>query len=237
MAPVLKPSISFPNRSLYLLRKNSANGLTSSTASRNGGNSMMVSQRRCSRSCLKVSLFTALPRSSFVASTNRTSASMSFVPPTRLNRCSCTTRSSIFCTSKDRLPISSRNRVPPFASSNTPTRALSAPVKAPFSCPRRVEAASCSFRVPQSKVTNGLLARLLFSCIIRAICSFPVPLSPRIITVIWMGANIFTSSITFVKASLVRAKIFSRLLAICSFPFHRAFRNSNSSPCISLFGK
>jgi len=60
------------------------------------------------------------------------------------------------------VPISSRKSVPPFAMSKYPFFAVSAPVKAPFSCPNRRDAASSRGNAPQLTATN-LPSRPLFA--------------------------------------------------------------------------
>ena len=56
-------------------------------------------------------------------------------------------------------PISSRNSVPPSASSNRPSFSLTAPVKAPFSCPNSSDSSSVSGRAAQLIAMNGRSAR------------------------------------------------------------------------------
>jgi hypothetical protein len=55
------------------------------------------------------------------------------LPPSRSISPSCSTRSSLTCTWREISPISSRNSVPPDAASKRPSRAVVAPVNAPFS--------------------------------------------------------------------------------------------------------
>jgi hypothetical protein len=56
-------------------------------------------------------------------------------------------------------PISSRKRVPPSASAKRPARALVAPVKAPFACPKSSLSRSASGIAAQLTETNGAVAR------------------------------------------------------------------------------
>ena len=56
-------------------------------------------------------------------------------------------------------PISSRKIVPPFASSKRPFFRLSAPVKAPRSCPKSSDSTSVSGSAAQLTLMNGFLAR------------------------------------------------------------------------------
>ena len=70
-----------------------------------------------------------------MAATTRTSTSTVCDPPTRSNRRSWSTRSSLACMASGISPTSSRKIVPPWASSNRPLRWPTALVKAPFSWP------------------------------------------------------------------------------------------------------
>ena len=155
----------------------------------------------------------AVCKSSLVAAMMRTSAALSLVLPNGLKRLDSNARSSICCTSNDRLPISSRNNVPPFASSQTPCLLLSAPVNAPFSCPNSSDAASSFDSRPQSTGLKGFPDLLLLACIFSAMCSLPVPLSPNIRTLMFVGATSLILSYIVLKASLVR----SRMGASCRF--------------------
>ena len=121
----------------------------------------------------------AFSRFSFVAATSRMSNGYSLVSPSGLYRFSCNALSSITCVRYERFPISSRNSVPPSAVRNSPALSLSAPVNAPFRCPKNSDAASSSGTVPQSTGTYGLFHLWLRSCISCATCSFPVPDAPR----------------------------------------------------------
>ena len=70
----------------------------------------------------------------FVAATTRTSMRRGLPPPPRRSISpSCSTRSNLTWTWRLISPISSRNSVPPFAASKRPSRAVDAPVNAPFS--------------------------------------------------------------------------------------------------------
>ena len=119
----------------------------------------------------------------------RTLKLLSDLSPTGRYRLSCMARSSICWVSSARLPTSSRNSVPPSASWKYPFLALSAPVNAPLTCPKKVDGASSLVSEPQSTATKGLPARLLLSCRWWAICSLPVPFSPNIITLISVAAT------------------------------------------------
>ena len=89
------------------------------------------------------------PRSAFVAAIRRTSTSISVVPPILWNVWYSTTRCSRAWALRLRFATSSRKRVPRWACSNTPTRRSVAPVKDPFSCPKRWETSSSSWKAPQ----------------------------------------------------------------------------------------
>ena len=163
----------------------------------------------------------------------RTSACLSLLPPVGLYRLASNARSSICCTSGGRLPISSRNNVPPAASSQNPCFLLSAPVNAPFSCPNRVEEASSFESRPQSTATKGPAARLLLACIFSAMCSFPVPLSPSINTLMLVGATSLILRFISRKAALCR----SWMGVSCrSILFRKVFRSGKRLASISFFG-
>ena len=89
-------------------------------------------------------------------------------------------------------PISSRNIVPPFASSKRPARSFMALVNAPFSWPKSSLSRSSSGIAPQLIGTKGRFLRALLKWIAFAISSFPVPLSPRISTVLSVSATFST---------------------------------------------
>ena len=91
-------------------------------------------------------------------------------------------------------PISSRKSVPPSAASNLPRRRCSAPVNAPFSCPKSSDAISDCGIAAQLTRTKALSARFDLRCSARAISSLPVPVSPRMRTVESDGATFSTCS-------------------------------------------
>jgi len=68
--------------------------------------------------------------------------------------------------------------VPPSAAEKRPTLLLTAPVKAPRTCPKSSDSISPSGMAPQFTETKGLSRRKLLKWIARATSSFPVPLSP-----------------------------------------------------------
>ena len=84
-------------------------------------------------------------------------------------------------------PISSRKMVPPSAMSNFPGLKLVAPVKAPFSWPNNSLSSRSSGMAAQLSLIKGLSCRLLWSWILAATNSLPVPLSPKISTVESVG--------------------------------------------------
>jgi hypothetical protein len=72
--------------------------------------------------------------------------------------------------------------VPWSASSNLPGFSLVAPVKAPRSWPNSSDSRSSLGKAAQLILTNGLPRRGDRSCSVRAMPSFPTPLSPRMRT-------------------------------------------------------
>ncbi len=100
--------------------------------------------------------------------------------PTGVYSRSCSTRSSFACRSSGMSPISSRKRVPPSGGVELPVApALSAPVKAPFSCPNSSASWSSRGIAGVFTATKGPCAPPR-SWMQRAISSFPTPRSPRI---------------------------------------------------------
>ena len=85
-------------------------------------------------------------------------------------------------------PISSRNRVPPSAISTRPSRALSAPVNAPFSCPKSSDSSSSAGIAAQLTETRRPF-RPDAAWIARATSSLPVPVSPRTRTLVGASAT------------------------------------------------
>ena len=79
-------------------------------------------------------------------------------------------------------PTSSRKRVPPWACLTRPSWSLSAPVKAPFSYPKRVLSTRVFGNAVQSTTTKFLLALGEFSWMALAKSSLPVPVSPMMST-------------------------------------------------------
>src|ERR1039458_9746113 len=119
----------------------------------------------------------------------RTSTRNVWTPPSRSNSRSCSTRSSFGCSSSGNSPISSRNSVPLSASSMRPTFWLTAPVNAPFSCPKSSLSNNPAGTAAQLSLINVLSRRELSACTERATSSFPVPVSPNSKTVESVGAN------------------------------------------------
>ncbi len=124
----------------------------------------------------------------FVAATTLTLIGICVVPPTRVSFLSSSTRSSFTCVDGRISPISSRKSVPSSASSNRPMRRSAAPVNAPFSWPNSSLSISDSGSAPAFTAMNGFPRRGLSLWIACATSSFPVPLSPSMITVLETGA-------------------------------------------------
>ncbi len=80
------------------------------------------------------------------------------------------------------------NSVPRCAISNRPTRWLTAPVNAPLVWPNSSASTSASGIAAALKATKRWSARALLWCRVRAISSLPVPVSPWIRTVLFIGA-------------------------------------------------
>ena len=110
--------------------------------------------------------------------------------PTGSNSCSCKTRNNLTWVSRGSSLISSRNKVPPSASSKRPVRRSSAPVNAPFICPKSSLSTSPVGIAPQFTFTSGRCLRLLWLWMARAINSLPDPVSPNIRTVESVGATV-----------------------------------------------
>ena len=96
---------------------------------------------------------------------------------------------SLACISTGSSPISSRQRVEPWATSNRPTCRVSAPVNAPFSRPNNSLSIKLAGRAAQLTVISGRSLRGLMLWMAAAISSFPVPVSPRMRTVVFVGAT------------------------------------------------
>ena len=78
--------------------------------------------------------------------------------------------------------------MPPSAWLNRPSRRLSAPVNAPFSCPNSSLLKRLGVIAPQFTLRNGPLRRSDRSWMASATDSLPEPVSPRISTVVRVGA-------------------------------------------------
>ena len=100
-------------------------------------------------------------------------------------------------------PISSRKIVPPWASSNLPFFIESAPVKAPFSCPKSSLSRRVSLKAAQCTFTKDFSLRPERLCRASATSSFPTPLSPVIRTLALDGATFFISSRRRLMSALV----------------------------------
>ncbi len=161
----------------------------SSFLSLRAGRNMVNTFSRKYRSSRNRPSFTITSRFLLVAAIKRTSTLIGLVPPTRSNSLSCRTLNILACKFRGISPISSRKMVPRLATSNFPDLRDTAPVKAPFSCPKSSLSSSSSGIAAQLIFTKGRCARLLCSNILVAISSLPVPLSPRISTVASVGAT------------------------------------------------
>ena len=93
-----------------------------------------------------------------MAARMRTSTLIVRLPPTRSSSRSCSTRSSLACVSSGMSPISSSSSVPPSAISNLPSRALTAPVKAPRSWPNSSLSTSSREKAAQLTLISGRAA-------------------------------------------------------------------------------
>ena len=99
------------------------------------------------------------------------------------------TRSSRVWASSGMSPISSRNNVPPAACSKRPAARAAAPVNAPRSWPNSSASISSRGIAAMLIATNGAARRGPRSWSARATSSFPVPDSPRIMTVSVVGTT------------------------------------------------
>ncbi len=135
----------------------------------------------------------AFSKSLLVAAMTRTCTLIFFVPPTRSKHCSCKIRKIFACVLKLISPISSKNKIPLLANSNLPIFVESAPVNAPFSCPKSSLSMSSSGMAAQFTAMKGLSFCLLFLCKVRAASSLPVPFSPVISTHASVGATFIKS--------------------------------------------
>ena len=139
-----------------------------------------------------------------VAASTRTSTDTVRLPPTGVTTCSCSVRSSLACADSAMSPISSRKIVPlSGVLEAVPCRfRLSAPVNAPFSWPNSSLSISSEGIAAQFTATNGASLRGERACSCRAISSLPVPFSPVISTVAWVGATRSMAVLTCWIASL-----------------------------------
>ncbi len=115
----------------------------------------------------------------------RTSSLIVLLPPIRVTSSSWSTLSNLLCIFKSISPISSKKRVPVLASSNLPIRRVCASVNAPFSWPKSSLSISSL-----GMLLNLRLQKFYFTWRIImngfGYCSFPVPVSPVIETVIFV---------------------------------------------------
>src|SRR6056297_927597 len=110
-----------------------------------------------------------------------TSTSFSFWPPILLILPSCRTLKSLACKARSIELISSSKIVPPSAISKRPGL-LFAPVKLPFSVPKRRDSNKSFGKAAQFCAINSWFFRREALCILWAKSSLPVPVSPYINT-------------------------------------------------------
>ncbi len=118
----------------------------------------------------------------------RTSTFSTRPAPTGWISPSCRARSSFACTGAESSPTSSSTSVPRFACAKNPSRALVAPVNAPRAWPKSSASASSPGMAAQLKRMRGPAARRLSAWMSEATSSLPVPVSPRMSTVMSFGA-------------------------------------------------
>ncbi len=160
----------------------------SSVRSRSGGTSRTSRLSRKYRSSRKRPAAVSFSRFRLVVAMTRTSTRIVRGLPTRSNSFSWRTRSSLAWRRVSISLTSSRSSVPPSAISNRPMLRRSAPVNAPFSCPKSSLSRSPAERAAQLTLRNGFPCRGPRWWSSRAKSSLPVPLSPRIRTVPALGA-------------------------------------------------
>ena len=146
-----------------------------------------------------------------MAQTIRVSTAMDLREPIRSITRSCKKRSSLTCKGRGMSPTSSRNSVPPAASSILPSVVLTAPVKAPFSCPNSSLSSRFSGMAAQLIATKAPPRRSLASCRPRASNSLPVPLAP----------SSMTETLVLATRSIVRATLTISGAAVISRPSTR----------------
>jgi hypothetical protein len=102
------------------------------------------------------------------------------------------------CRLKGMSAISSKKRVPLLHTSKKPILSAIAPVKEPFLWPKNSLSRSVSVIALLLTAQNRLSFLILEWCIIRAMFSFPVPLSPVIKT---LASGYYAAVIAFSKTS------------------------------------
>ena len=100
-------------------------------------------------------------------------------------------------------PTSSKRSVPPSASTNTPSRARSAPVKAPRTWPKSSDSRRLSASAAQLNGTKGLSRLGLASWTACATRSLPVPVSPWMIIDSEVGAYFWSFSKSAIISDVV----------------------------------
>ncbi len=124
-----------------------------------------------------------------MAATTRTSTGVGCSRPTGVTSFSWRTRSRRSCTSGGTSATSSRKIVPPSAAWKRPSLSSTAPVNAPFRCPKSSDSTRPWERAAQFTGTKGPRDRVDSSWIAWATSSFPVPVSPMTSTVVSVSAT------------------------------------------------
>jgi hypothetical protein len=168
-----------------------------------------------------------------VAASTRMSTFSGFESPTLVTTRSCSARRSFTWSDSGSSPISSRKSVPLSAAWNFPARVATAPVKAPFTCPKSSDSMRFSGMAPQLMTMKGPLARLERLWISRAMSSLPVPVSPVMSTDTSVGATFCTLLNTFIIESqlpMISPKRCSlSFFSSSALPWRRV--SSSSAPC------
>ena len=153
-------------------------GMTSSFLSLSGGTVIGKTFIRWKRSWRKEPSLILVSRSWLVADMILTSTRIVSAPPTLSISPLSRTLSIFACKEGLMSPISSRNMLPEFAAKNFPSFLSTAPVKAPFSCPKSSLSSKSDGIAGQLTAMLGLSLLRLIKCRVRAIRFFPVPDSP-----------------------------------------------------------
>ena len=171
-----------PSRCAASRTKCRARRRTSPPRSRSGGRARTMGRRRYMRSSRNSPAATRRSRSTLAALSTRTFARRTSVSPTRRYSFSWTKRSSLAWPRGVSSATSSMKSVPPSARATYPSRAETAPVKAPRTCPNSSASNSSSDRDDALMATNGPAPRRERRWMAAATLSFPVPVSPKMWT-------------------------------------------------------